>query len=90
MKNIKIYCNGIVDTVNGDIDAAKAQADEEACYCQAPIIILAGEDSLIRRWWGCIDGIEDQENPIQIGDGYYSDWEDFPDWEEYEDEDAEE
>ena len=34
--------------------------------------------------------IEDQEDPIQIGDGYYSDWEEFPDWEEYEDEEEEE
>ncbi len=82
-KNIQIYCNGVYTPVDGDIEVAKAQADEEACYCQANIIILAGEDSLMRRWWGCLEGIEDQEDPIQIGDGFYSDWEECPDWAEY-------
>jgi hypothetical protein len=62
-----------------DLDEAKEIADENISYNQASMVICDAEGSALcsRTWVGCLDGIEDNENPIQYGDyGYYADWQD--------------
>lgn len=82
MSKFEIVCNGMSDFVEGenmDIETAQETADNNACYCQESIIINDAneeEPSRIRRWWNTLDGLADNENPIQFGDfGYYADWE---------------
>ena len=65
--------------VSGPLYDAKNEADESACYTCEPITITDSDGKTVSRrsWWGCTDGIEDCEYPIQFGDfGYYGDWED--------------
>jgi len=58
------------------LDEAMTLADEGARYTQEDIDIVedAGE-TVSRRWWGCLDGLDECDNPIQFGSlGYYGDW----------------
>ena len=60
-----------------DINAACDFADSSASYTQKNIIITSEENEVVyfRQWAGCLDGIGDQDDPIQIGNfGYYADW----------------
>ena len=59
----------------------RALADEGATYTQQPITIeradADGEMMEIcqRPWIGCLDGLAEQDDPIQFGTfGYYADW----------------
>jgi hypothetical protein len=63
--------------VNGDLQAAMAEADAGATYTQQPITIEDEDGTEIARrpWYGVTTGIEDCENPIQFGTfGFYADW----------------
>jgi hypothetical protein len=75
-----IYCNGIKTNVEGDLFHAKEVADANACYSQSDIYIIDDDDmsnSIVRRWRGCMDGVEECENAIQIGNsGFYEGWTD--------------
>jgi len=72
------YCTGAGNEyVNGNLDEAKEAADNGAAYTQQPIVIKdeAGNEVTRRPWWGCLSGIEEEENVIQFGDfGFYGDW----------------
>ena len=60
-----------------DIDEAMAMADGEISYNQCSMSIMDedGECLASRKWWGCLDGLEECENPVQYGEfGYYGDW----------------
>ena len=60
------------------IDDAQQSADEGASYTQQDIDIIdeaTGDVVISRRWWGCLDGIDDCESAIQFGAfGYFGDW----------------
>lgn len=76
-----IYCNGIKTNIeSSDLFHAKEVADANACYSQADIYIIDDDDmsnSIVRRWRGCMEGVEECENAIQIGtSGFYEDWQD--------------
>lgn len=77
-----IFCNGVKMNLpdNCDIVKAKELADRGADYSQADIYIIDEDDvsnSIVRRWRGCMEGIEDCDGPIQIGDsGFYEGWTD--------------
>jgi|GEM_PF-2417060 hypothetical protein len=71
--------NETVET--NDMMSLRALADEGATYTQQPITIEGkfddGSTNIIctRQWVGCLNGIENCEDPIRFGDyGYYSDW----------------
>lgn len=76
-----IYCNGVKTNIeSGDLFHAKEVADANACYCQSDIYIIDDDDMsnlIVRRWRGCMEGIEYCEDPIKIGNsGFYEDWQD--------------
>ena len=58
------------------IEDAMATSDKGACYTQQDIEILGDDGSILtRKWIGCLDGLEDCDDPIQFGSfGYYADW----------------
>lgn len=75
-----IYCNGVKTNIeSGDLFHAKEVADANACYSQSDIYIIDDDisNSIVRRWRGCMEGVEECENAIQIGNsGFYEDWTD--------------
>lgn len=63
--------------VNGSLEEAMVQADDNAQFTQQPIIIEDddGNEAARRPWFGYMQGFEGEENPLRIGDyGYYGDW----------------
>ncbi len=59
------------------LDLAMETADEGARYTQEDIDIVDDETAatLSRRWCGCLDGLDECDDPIQFGSsGYYADW----------------
>jgi len=60
------------------LQKAMEAADKGASYTQENITIentTTGETIAMRKWYGCTEGIEDIDNPIQFGDfGFYGDW----------------
>lgn len=75
---LKLESNGFIFELNTeDLDVAMGLADAEASYNQSGMAIMDNDDNVIasRTWYGCMDGIEDQENPISYGTfGFYADW----------------
>ena len=50
--------------------------DEFVFVLEGELVLIedAGE-TVSRRWWGCLDGLDECDNPIQFGSlGYYGDW----------------
>lgn len=63
-----------------DLDALLDNVDSGLAYTQQPVTVHADDidgDVVARRpWWGCLDGIDECESPVQFGTlGYYGDWE---------------
>lgn len=59
------------------VRCAMDYADERAGNTEEPVEIHDCNNELVakRAWCGCMDGIEDCENPIRFGNsGYYDDW----------------
>ncbi len=59
------------------IDEAQAIADQGAAYTQQDIDLIddATSETLTRKWCGCLDGLDECDDPIQFGSfGYYGDW----------------
>lgn len=68
------------ETIDGTLEEAMKLADEGACYTQQNITIEdeSGTVVALREWWGCMDGIEEMQDPIKFGSfGFYGDWETF-------------
>lgn len=60
-------------------EEALKDADFYAAYTQRDIRLYAADKTYIRRWYGCLSGIELAENPIRFGNfGFYGDWEEKP------------
>lgn len=58
----------------GTLEEAKAEADDMITYTQQNIVIYKDGLEVTRRtWWG-VTPDEEEENIIEIGGGYYSDW----------------
>lgn len=66
-----------VEEFHGTLEEAEKQADEGICYNQQDAsIYYHGKLAARRAWVGCLEGIDDNDDPIQFGDfGYYADWE---------------
>lgn len=70
--------NSLKDIVNMSEKEARQWADDRVTYnqCSIAIVDIIDNSALWKRdWWGCLTGIEECENPIEIGNGFYSDWE---------------
>ena len=71
------YNNGLIDDGYESIESAKTAADQAASYTQESIVICDnnGKEVVSRYWYGCTDGVEEFEDPIQFGNyGFYTDW----------------
>ncbi len=66
-----------VDTEETEFSNAARRADAWASYSQEALeLYLNGVLVAWRPWYGCVEGVEHCEDPLQFGDfGYYSDWE---------------
>ena len=62
--------------VEGELFEVMEAEDKDATYPQDSISIE--EDGIVvarRPWYGCMSGVEEEENPIQFGtSGFYGDW----------------
>jgi len=84
-KTAEVVCNGLLieiptgEAIDNITDALKT-ADELISYTQCDVYVRFGDEYRRRRWWGCLDGVNDCAHPITFGTyGYYSDWEDVSD-----------
>ncbi len=59
------------------LETAMLLAEAKIGYNQHDMKIIENDKQIaVRRWYGCLNGIEDCENPIQFGNyGFYGDWE---------------
>lgn len=70
--------NSLKDVVNMSEKEVRQWADDRLAYNQCPVTIVDIIDNCDlwkRNWWGCLTGIDECEDPIEIGNGFYSDWE---------------
>lgn len=70
------YGTGVVQTVEGDLEAAKKAAVEGMSYTQENVKIFDEDDNLvaISRWYG-VQPEEDDEVLADFGEyGFYGEW----------------
>ena len=74
----EISMNPYMDTIEfeGTLEEAKKEAEEMIAYNQYDIVIYENDEEVTRRrWCGIAPSEEDEEEDIiEIGDGFYSDW----------------
>jgi hypothetical protein len=60
-----------------DLEEAMGIADEAISYNQESMTVCDEDGNILaqRHWWGSLDGVEECDSPITIGEGFYDDWE---------------
>ena len=68
--------NGVRVPVDSDnLEDAKKEADDWIDYCQRDLFLHFDGVTYRRKWWGCMEGIKECEDPISFSDwGFYGDW----------------
>ncbi len=67
--------NGLIDEFEGTLEEAKEFADEYSAYTQCDISIEdENQEKILTRFWYGVQATEEDEDIIEIGNGFYGSW----------------